>query len=81
MGVKSMTVEAIFQGGVLRPARQLPLKSNQRVTLTVEWPTTETVWPKNAAEIYRELAEEDKRLAETMLPLVKEAWHVDGERA
>jgi predicted DNA-binding antitoxin AbrB/MazE fold protein len=80
MVVKSMTVEAIFQNGVLRPAKQLPLKSNQRVTVTVEWPTRETVWPENAAEIYRELADEDKRLAETMWPLVKEVRPIDGER-
>jgi predicted DNA-binding antitoxin AbrB/MazE fold protein len=69
-----MTVEAIFKDGVLRPSQPLPLESNQKVTVTVEWPGTETVWPENAARIYRELAEDDKRLAEMMWPLVKESW-------
>ena len=36
-------------------------------------------WPPNVAEIYRELAEEDRRLAESMLPYVKETWPKDGD--
>ncbi len=79
MPVKTMSVEAIFQDGVLRPSQPLPLASNQKVTVTVEWPATETIWPENTAEIYRELAADDKRLAETMWPFVKESWPKDGE--
>lgn len=80
MSIHSMTVEAVFEDGVLRPSQPLPLKSNQKVSVTVRWPTNEDVWPENAAEIYRELAEEDKRLAETMWPLVKESWPKDREQ-
>lgn len=29
-------VEAVYTGGVLKPTRELPLKDNQRVRLTVE---------------------------------------------
>ena len=79
MAVKCVTVEAVFQNGVLRPAKRLPLKTNQRVTLTIEWPASETVWPENTQEIYRELAEEDKRLAEMAWPMIKEAWPIEGD--
>ena len=75
---ESMTVEAVFQNGVLRPSKPLPLKSNQKVTLTVHWPTAENIWPSNTAEIYRELAEEDQRLAEAMQPLIQETWPKKG---
>ncbi|HUQ72356.1 MAG TPA: antitoxin family protein [Planctomycetaceae bacterium] len=32
------TVEAIYENGVLRPLQPLPLKEDQRVTVTVEEP-------------------------------------------
>ena len=32
----TQTVEAIYSGGVLPPARELPLRDQQRVRLTVE---------------------------------------------
>ena len=32
----TQTVEAIYSGGVLKPARELPLRDGQRVRLTVE---------------------------------------------
>lgn len=74
MVAKSLTVEAVFRDGVLRPSQLLPLKSNQKVTLTIHCPTGEDVWPANAAEIYQELAAEDRRRAEAMWPLVQETW-------
>jgi hypothetical protein len=34
-------------------------------------------WPEDTASIYAELTDEDWRLAEAMLPLVKETWPDD----
>jgi predicted DNA-binding antitoxin AbrB/MazE fold protein len=34
----SLTVEAIYENGVLRPAEPLPLKENQRVRVSVHTP-------------------------------------------
>ena len=76
MSSNTITVEAVFQNGVLRPARPLPLEANQKVTLTVRWPASD-VWPANVAEIYEEIADDDKRLAEQMWPFVQETWPKD----
>ena len=74
MNQQSITVEAVFQDGMLRPIQPLPLKSKQKVTVTIQWTSAEDPWPEDTEEIYRELAEEDRRLAESMRPIVKRTW-------
>jgi hypothetical protein len=37
-------------------------------------PEAAHVWPENVAEVYREIAEEDRRLAAAMLSTVRETW-------
>ncbi|HKI36796.1 MAG TPA: hypothetical protein VKA46_33390 [Gemmataceae bacterium] len=39
----------------------------------------ESDWPEDVAEIYRELAEEDRRLAAIMFTTVIETWPTDEE--
>ena len=58
MNVHSLTVEAIFENGILRPMQPLPLRPQQRVTITLQLPKTGITWPEDVAEIYRELADE-----------------------
>ena len=74
MNDRSMTVEAVFENGVLRPVQPLPLQPQQRVTITLQLPKTGIAWPDDVAAIYREIADEDRRLAEAMLPTVQETW-------
>jgi predicted DNA-binding antitoxin AbrB/MazE fold protein len=63
-------VDAVFEGGVLRPVQPLPLSNHQKVTLTVRLPGAVEVWPENVAAIYQEIAEEDRRLATAMASTV-----------
>ena len=70
----SFTVEAFFDQGVLRPVQPLPLAQDQRVTITVRLAEEVPDWPTEVAAIYQEMAEEDRRLAESMLPGVRETW-------
>ena len=44
----SITVEAIYENGVLRPAQPLPLKEQEKVRITVE-PTLPPIWERIAA--------------------------------
>lgn len=74
MSVTTITVEAVFDGAVLRPLQPLPLAAQERVTLTIQAPGKKVDWPEDAAEIYRELAAEDGRLAESLFPTVRETW-------
>jgi hypothetical protein len=37
-------------------------------------------WPEDVAELYQEIAAEDRRLAEAMWPIVAETWPADDER-
>ena len=53
------------------------LRPHQRVTITLQLPTTGTTWPDDVAAIYCEIADEDRRLAEAMLPTVQETWPVN----
>jgi predicted DNA-binding antitoxin AbrB/MazE fold protein len=78
MSTQPITVDAVFEGGVLRPVQALPLTEHQRVTLTVHVATPAAEWPADVAAIYREIAEEDRRLAEAMWPTVKETWPQGG---
>ena len=72
MSATALTVTATFENGVLRPDRPLPLAPRQRVTLVVQIPEAADQWPENVAEIYREIAEEDRRLAADMFSTVRE---------
>jgi predicted DNA-binding antitoxin AbrB/MazE fold protein len=74
MSTNSVTVEAIFEDGVLRPVRALPLSNHQKVTLTVHLPSETANWPDDVAAIYQEIAADDRRLAEAMLPTLRETW-------
>src|SRR6266545_6267171 len=83
-GEKSMvettiTVEAVFEDGVLRPLQPLPLTSRQQVTLTLHVPKGTAKWPDDVAAIYQEIAEEDRRLASAMWEEVKRTWPADEE--
>jgi predicted DNA-binding antitoxin AbrB/MazE fold protein len=62
MSVTTFTVTATFEDGVLRPDRPLPLAPQQRVTLVVQISEAVEEWPEDVAEIYREIAEEDRTL-------------------
>ncbi len=81
MSIPSLTVEAVFENGVFRPVLPISLPPAQRVTLTVRLTAPPRDWPADVAAIYQELAEEDRRLAEAMLPAVKETWPASEERS
>src|SRR5438552_3440037 len=70
----SFVIEAVFENGVLRPLQPLSLPPQQHVTLIVQVPTGAEDWPADVATIYQELAAEECRLADAMLPTVKETW-------
>jgi predicted DNA-binding antitoxin AbrB/MazE fold protein len=74
MSATALTVTATFENGVLRPDQPLPLAPRQRVTLVVQIPEAADPWPENVAEIYREIAAEDRRLSAVMFPGVRQTW-------
>ena len=76
MSSTALTVTAIFENGVLRPDQPLPLTPRQRVTLVVQIPEPTADWPENVADIYREIADEDRRLTAAMFSTVRETWPV-----
>ena len=53
-----ITVDAVFEDGLLRPLESLPFGRNERVTLRIDVPAHESVWPADTAEIYAELDRE-----------------------
>jgi len=71
MSTQSITVEAVFEDGVLRPLQPLTLAPRQQVTLRLEVSDAAPDWPADTAEIYREIEEEDRRIAESMWTGVK----------
>jgi predicted DNA-binding antitoxin AbrB/MazE fold protein len=81
MSMNSITVEAIFENGVLRPVRPLPLAAQQRVTITLQLSADERPWPADVSTLYQELAQDDRRLAGAMFNSVKETWPPDGEKS
>ena len=81
MSAATLTITAIFEDGVLRPDRALPLAPRQQVTLVLQLPAEERLWPDNVAEIYRDLADEDRRLAEALFPTVRETWPAAEDRS
>lgn len=80
MPAQTLTVEAIFENGLLRPMQALPLQPNQRVRLVLEWGDAAKEWPSDTAAIYQEIAEEDRRLAAAMFPTVRETWPASEEQ-
>ena len=61
-----LTVEAVYENGVLRPIQPLPLQEHQRVRLTIE---PEVSWAERTAgmlpwtgdpEVLRRIAEDDE---------------------
>ena len=61
-----LTVEAIYEDGVLKPVQPLPLKEHEKVRLTIE---PETTWAERTAgmlpwtgdpELLRRIAEDDE---------------------
>jgi predicted DNA-binding antitoxin AbrB/MazE fold protein len=80
MSNQSITIEAVFEGGVLRPVQALPLSEHQRVTVTVQMPASVRAWPADVAAIYQEIAEDDRRLAAGLWNSVLETWPRGGEQ-
>jgi predicted DNA-binding antitoxin AbrB/MazE fold protein len=74
MASNALTVTATFEDGVLRPDQPLPLTPRQRVTLLIQIPGPTEVWPENVADIYGEIADEDRRLSDAMFSTVRETW-------
>ena len=72
--MKSIMIEAVFDGAVLRPVQPLNLVTNQRVSLIVEVPEETDAWPSDVASIYQELASEDRRYAANMWSTVQQTW-------
>jgi predicted DNA-binding antitoxin AbrB/MazE fold protein len=70
----SFTIAATFENGVLHPDQPLPLAPRQRVIVVVQIPEAADPWPENVAEIYREIAEDDRRLSAAMFSTVPETW-------
>lgn len=68
-----LTIEAVFEGGVFRPITPVLLAQHQRVSITVNVAPAARAWPDDVANIYREIAEEDRRLAAAMYEAVKGA--------
>jgi predicted DNA-binding antitoxin AbrB/MazE fold protein len=73
-----ITTEAIYDNGVLRPVGPLPLAPKQRVNLVIH-PAATKSWPDNVAEIYDEINAEEKRLANSIWPVVEETWPIDED--
>jgi predicted DNA-binding antitoxin AbrB/MazE fold protein len=46
----TLTVEAIYENGVLKPTRALPLKEHEKVQITVQSASCETQAPPDEAE-------------------------------
>jgi predicted DNA-binding antitoxin AbrB/MazE fold protein len=74
-----ITTEAIYENGVLRPVQPLPLEPQQRVNLVIHPAGAQKTWPDNVAEIYQEINNEEKRLANSIWPVVQETWPIDGD--
>jgi predicted DNA-binding antitoxin AbrB/MazE fold protein len=59
----TLTVEAIYENGVLKPAQPLPLKEQERVQVTVHTPST---WVQETAGMIKWTGDHEtlRRLAE-----------------
>lgn len=76
----SITIEAVYENGVFRPTQPLTVDLPSTVQLIVRIPRAARPWPADVAEIYQELAEEDRKLANSMWPHVAEAWPEEGDK-
>jgi predicted DNA-binding antitoxin AbrB/MazE fold protein len=63
----SITIEAVYENGVLKPAQPLPLKEHERVRVTVETPPLDILqaggilgWKGTSEELERILAEAEE---------------------
>ena len=74
MTVLPMTFEAVYEDGIFRPVTPVPLAEHQRVQITVDVGRTQREWPADTDEIYRELAEDDRRIAMGMLEDIRTTW-------
>jgi len=74
-----ITVDAVFENGVLRPVDDLPFRPQERVTLRIDVPLPDPVWPADTAEIYAELEVEDRALANRMFEGIRKTWPVEGK--
>jgi predicted DNA-binding antitoxin AbrB/MazE fold protein len=81
MTPQTITVDAVFQDGVLRPLKPLPLKPQQKVTLHVVVPSEPAPWPADVAQIYQEIADEDRKLANAIWADVKATWPSGQEKS
>jgi hypothetical protein len=79
MSSTALSVTATFEDGVFRPDQPLPLAPRQRVTLLVQIPGRNEDWPENVAEVYREIADEDRRLSAAMFSAARETWPATEE--
>jgi len=61
----AITVEAVYEDGVLKPAQPLPLQEHEKVSITVE-------------QKQPSLAERIAALARDLPPEVIDAWPTDG---
>ncbi|HZT80451.1 MAG TPA: antitoxin family protein [Gemmataceae bacterium] len=66
MAAHTLTVEAVYEDGVLRPVPPLPLAPRQRVTVTVEVPPDAAAWP--------ELVPEERLVEEVVCGPVPDGW-------
>jgi predicted DNA-binding antitoxin AbrB/MazE fold protein len=80
MASNTITVEAVFEDGVLRPLEPLSLPARQRVTLIVQVPNGAREWPDDVAAIYQEIAADDRRLAGALLSTVQRTWPAGEEQ-
>lgn len=74
MSMLPLTVEAVFEDGVFRPVTPVSLPPQQRVRITVNLVRKPREWPADTADIYRDLADEDRRLAAGMVGDVHTTW-------
>ncbi len=75
-----LTVDAIYDAGVLRPVEALPFRHNERVTMRIDVPLAPREWPDDTDEIYREIAAEELALANAMFDEVRRNWPKDDVR-
>ena len=69
-----ISVEAVYEDGVLRPLEPLPLHPRDRVVVRVEVPAARAAWPADVAELYRELEADDRELAGRMWRVAGPTW-------
>lgn len=78
----AITVEAIYENGVLRPVQDLPLAEHERVRVTVETQTPRKAdgdaAPPVPAPLRPSLAERIAARVRALPPEVVDSWPTDG---